>query len=66
VRQVQHAAQKRGGATRAILCDLFGRSGRYDFATIRTGFRPKIDNVIGLGDDAEIMLDHNHGVALID
>ena len=62
----EHLAQKRRSAADPILRDFFRRSGRDDLAAFRARFRPDIDDVIRFRDHAEIVLDHDHGVAFID
>ena len=62
---LQYVAQKWSGPTDAVARDFFRRAGGDNLAAIRTRFRSDIDDVISFGDDAEIVLDHDDGVALI-
>ncbi len=62
----QHFPQKWGGPAHAVLRDFFRRATRDDFTAFGARFRPKIDNVICLGDHTEIVLDHDDGVPVID
>src|SRR4030081_11456 len=63
---LQHVAQKRRGPAHTVLCNFFRRSNGHDFAALGAGFRAKIDDVICFGHDAEIVLDHDDGVAIVD
>ena len=46
--------------------DLLGRADGDDLAPGLATFRPEVDEVIGLLDHVEIVLDHEHGVAAVD
>src|SRR5579875_296729 len=46
--------------------DLLRRSGRHDAAAARAAFGPEINDPVGGLDDLEVVLDHQHGVALVD
>ena len=45
--------------------NFFRRAFRNNGAAAGTAFRAKVDNVIGLQDDIEVVLDHKGGIALI-
>ncbi len=45
---------------------LFGCPARHHAAAGRASLRPEIDDVIRGPDDVEVVLDHDHGVALVD
>ena len=64
-RCVQNLSQKRCGSADSTLRDLFRRSKSDYFASSFTRFRPQIDDVIGFGDDAEIVFDDNDGVSFV-
>ena len=46
--------------------DLLGRADRDDLAAGLAAFRPEVDEVVGLLDHVEIVLDHEHRVAAVD
>ena len=62
---LQNLSQKRRRTTHAIFRNLLRCAGRNDLTAIWSGFRPDVDDVIGFGDDAEIVLDDNDGVSFI-
>ena len=43
--------------------DLFGGSLGDDFTACFTAFGAKVNEVVGLGEDIEVVLNHHHGVA---
>ena len=48
-----------------MLRHLLGRSKDNNFAAARTGFRSKIDNVIGLRDHAQIVFDDDDCISFV-
>ena len=46
--------------------DFFGGAGGHDFAAVRAGFGADVQDVVGFGDDVEVVLDHDDGAAFVD
>lgn len=42
---------------------LVGGAGGYDASAVGAGAGAEVDDVVGLGDDAHVQLDHDDGVA---
>ena len=57
--------QKRTGIRERMFHDFFGRAGGDDFAAARAALGAKINDVIGAGDEVEVMLNDENRVALI-
>src|SRR5205823_5691182 len=55
----QNLAQKRRSAAVFAFRDFFRRAARHDLSAIFPSFRPDIDDVIGVGDEIEIVFDHD-------
>ena len=47
-------------------CQFLGRARRHHRAAAAAAFRAHVDHPVGLGDDVEVVLDHDHAVAAID
>ena len=52
-----------GVGTAGAAGDLSGRAAGDDAAAAFAALGPQIDDVVGLGDHVEVVLDHHHGVA---
>src|SRR4029453_17199814 len=65
-RRAKRLGQEPAGVRSRHPGDFLGSAVRHDAAAALATFRPQVDDVIGGGDDIEVVLDHEHGVALID
>ncbi len=64
-RPLQGCLQVASGVRGLVRGDLFGRADRNDAAPAVSALRPEIDDPIGGLDDVEIVLDHDHRIALV-
>jgi len=49
-----------------LLHYLLGRAGRHDLPALVATLRPQVDDPVRGLDDLQVVLDHDHGVALLD
>jgi hypothetical protein len=61
----QHRLQKPARITARFLDDLLRRAGGDDLTAAVATFRAEVDDLVGGLDDFEIVLDDDHGVALV-
>jgi hypothetical protein len=65
-RQLEDFAEEGGGVAGFGLGDFFGGSGGDDFAALGASFGADVEDVVGFGDDIEVVFDHDDGAAFID
>jgi hypothetical protein len=62
----ENFAEKWGGPAFFVLRKLLRRTCSHDFSTGIPGFGTDIQDIVGLCDDIEVMLDEDHRVSLVD
>src|SRR3954463_16632015 len=63
---LQNLAEKWRGATLRVSRNIFRCACGYYFAAVSSRLWPEINDVIGFGDHAQIVFDHDDGVPLVD
>jgi hypothetical protein len=63
--QVEQGLEEGGGGAGFGFDDVFCRAGGDDAAALGTGFGADFEDVVGFGDDAEVVFDDDHGVTLV-
>ena len=58
-------AEEGGGVAGLALCDVFGGAGGDYAAAHFAGLGADVDDVIGVGDEADVVLDDDDGVAFV-
>ena len=66
LRAGEDSAQKAAGVGMVVAGDFFGGAFGDNAATTVASFGAEVDNPVGFGDQIEVVLDHDHGMAGID